>query len=473
MSFLNLEFLAGFTVFFYLYWFSAWNEFSKRLLIICASALFYFYFSGAFLFHFLFITSLNFLIARYFLSKPYGLKLGVGLNLANLFLFKYFYLFLALIGGIFGISELTLKPSANLLIARLLGLSDFDIILPATISYYTFQFISMQVDLSRKNAGTDLKFFDVLSYVFLFPVMIAGPILRFENALNGFHSASIDRKKMIDGLFLICKGVLKKSFLSDGLASIIYPVFSDPVQYSGSAILFTTYFFGLHLFLDFSGLTDMARGLGKLLGLELPENFKAPFFMNSFGDFWRRWHLTFSFWIRDYIYIPLGGSKAGRFRTYFNLVITFALGGLWHGANFNYAFWGIINGLFLVGERVFEENGWKLIPSVFPGPILKYLIVIHISMISWILFFTPNIQSAWSAVYRVLSFQPGRDLMYAETGIYAGLFTLLFHFEQEFPERFEFLQKWKPAVLPFLALFILLGLVYMSGRNMDFFYGKF
>ncbi|HNI98825.1 MAG TPA: hypothetical protein PL169_22360, partial [Leptospiraceae bacterium] len=103
MSFLNLEFLAGFTVFFYLYWFSAWNEFSKRLLIICASALFYFYFSGAFLFHFLFITSLNFLIARYFLSKPYGLKLGVGLNLANLFLFKYFYLFLALIGGIFGI----------------------------------------------------------------------------------------------------------------------------------------------------------------------------------------------------------------------------------------------------------------------------------------------------------------------------------------------------------------------------------
>ena len=212
----------------------------------------------------------------------------------------------------------------------------FEVILPATISYYTFQLISLSVDIHKKTIETPVSLYDVASYTLFFPVMIAGPITRYKELRANIDSPVLTKEDMFEGVWKILTGITKKVVLSDAIASIIYPIFREPELYSSLSILLTSYFFAIHLYLDFSGLTDTARGLGRLLGFNLPENFKAPFFLNSFSDFWRRWHLSFSFWIRDYIYIPLGGSRVSEMKGYFNLLVTFILGGLWHGASLNF-----------------------------------------------------------------------------------------------------------------------------------------
>ncbi|HNB99763.1 MAG TPA: MBOAT family O-acyltransferase, partial [Leptospiraceae bacterium] len=256
------------------------------------------------------------------------------------------------------------------------------------------------------------------------------------------------------------------------ITTIIYPVFKEPENYSGLSILLTSYFFAIHLYLDFSGLTDIARGLGRLLGYNLPENFKAPFLLNSFSDFWRRWHLSFSFWIRDYIYIPLGGSRVSEWRGYFNLLITFILGGLWHGASMNFMMWGFLTGLFLSLERFFELKQIKILPENKFKPFIKYLFVLHVYMISWILFFTTSLKAGFTVIWRVLTMKDGFPIGNLELGIYVTIFGMLFQLSEEYPEKFQWIQKIKPALLPIFSFIIVLLILNNSG-NKDFFYEKF
>lgn len=472
MSFLSLKFFISFLCFFYIYWnLPEGKPIFRRWALVLFSALFYYFFSFSFLLHYLAVISINFILYKFLFQKKFYLKIAVGFNLLNLFFFKYFYFFLQIIGNTLSISQLQSSEEVNLAISSLLGIPSFNIVLPATISYYTFQFISLAVDTKNGKYTQTIGFLDILSYALFFPVMIAGPILRIDQLTSQINSPTIDSNKMTQGFWLIARGLIKKSLIADNLLFIVSPIFQEPTQFSGLSLLLTTYFFGVLLYMDFSGLTDMARGIAKLIGFDLPENFKAPFFMTSFSDFWRRWHLTFSFWIRDYIYIPLGGSRVSEWRIYFNYIITFTLGGLWHGSNMNYALWGAINGFYLGVERFLEQKGWK-IPTFWGKQIIVYLLVLHLSMITWILFFTSDVSSALTIIERIFTLKSGMLIPEWETGLYGIVFTFLFHLGEDYSHKFLWLEKWKKFILPILGILLFLMLIEKSG-NIDFFYEKF
>lgn len=471
MSFLSLKFLTLLLLVYPVYW-NLKNR-HKRFLIILASCVFYAFFSVNFLLHLLLILAINFYLLHSFGQHKHYLKWVIAINLTNLGFFKYFYFLLQTIGHLLQIEALQQSSQLNQYISQLLNISGFEIVLPMTISYYTFQFISLAVDY-RKGLFKQPRWFEVASYILFFPIMIAGPILRFAQVRRQFYTPKMNQEDMLDGIWLILQGIFKKAVLASALTTNIYPIFASYEQYSATALLFTSYLIAINLFLDFSGLTDMARGIGKLFGFSLPENFKAPFFLNGFGDFWRRWHLTFSFWIRDYIYIPLGGSRCTPLRNHLNLIITFGLGGIWHGASAGFVLWGILTGIFISIERTLEQKKIRLIPKIpYIGPILKYILVIHIYFITWILFLAPGVREAMAIIMRIVTLQAGKSLLYIESSLYVMLFTLIFHFIQQWPQKFQVMGKFRQITIPVLSFIMLLALIANQGGNIDFAYGKF
>ncbi|TGK38645.1 MBOAT family protein [Leptospira gomenensis] len=472
MNFISIEFLLFFLIFYLIYW--NIPEKSRKYLLIGGSAVFYSFFSFNFLIHLIAVVVANWALYAYFREKSWYVKSAVVLNLFNLGLFKYFYLLMQFVGFAFSIPALQQKTALDAKLSSLFGVAGFEVLLPATISYYTFQLISLAVDSKRSDFSREITLSGIFSFVFFFPVMIAGPILRYEQVCDQWERPYLTPSKLTEGLWLFLRGLVKKGLLSAAVLPLIAPIFLSPGEYSGTALLLTCFLFALNLYFDFSGLTDMARGLGKLMGFDLPENFKAPFFFQSFGDLWRRWHLTFSYWIRDYIYIPLGGSRKGEWRTAINFLITFMLGGLWHGASLNFLFWGLLTGTYLSLERLFEVQKWKVLPEIpYLKPGIRYLFVLLVYSISWTFFFTPDFNSAVSSVARILSFQGGRSLSGLETGFYMLLFVIAFHVSEEWPERFSVPEKWRIRLLPVLGILILFVMVGMSAGNADFFYSRF
>ncbi|MBM9575696.1 MBOAT family protein [Leptospira sp. 201903070] len=472
MNFLSIEFLLFFLVFYLVYW--NVPEKSRKYLLIVGSAFFYSVFSFNFLIHLILVVFANWLLFYFLKEKSWYVKAAVGLNLLNLGLFKYFYLLMEFVGFVFSIPMLQEKTMLDAKLSSAFGLTGFEVVLPATISYYTFQLISLAVDSKREGFNKEISLSGIFSYVFFFPVMIAGPILRYDQVCDQFSAPSITPSKLTEGLWLFLRGLVKKGLLSAAVVPLIAPAFLSPKDYSGLALLLTCFLFAMNLYFDFSGLTDMARGLGKLMGFDLPENFRAPFFFQSFGDLWRRWHLTFSYWIRDYIYIPLGGSRKGELRTSVNFIVTFMLGGLWHGASLNFLFWGLLTGIYLSLERLFEVQKWKILPEIpYVKPTLRYLFVLLVYSISWTFFFTPDFTSAISSIGRILTFQRGQELTGLESGIYMLIFVVLFHISEEWPEKYSVPEKWRARMLPILGLVILFIMVGMNAGNADFFYSKF
>lgn len=472
MNFISIEFLLFFLTFYLIYW--NVPDKSRKYLLIAGSAIFYSVFSFNFLFHLILVVLANWFLFRFFYDKSWYVKSAVILNLLNLGLFKYFYLLMEFIGFVFSVPLLQEKVTLDAKVSSLFGLTGFEVVLPATISYYTFQLISFAVDSRKEGFDKNVGLTGFFSFIFFFPVMIAGPILRFDQVRNQFENPTMDPSKLIDGLWLFLRGLVKKGLLSAAILPLIAPAFLSPKDYSGIALLLTCFFFAANLYFDFSGLTDMARGIGKLMGFDLPENFKAPFFFQSFGDLWRRWHLTFSYWIRDYIYIPLGGSRKGEFRTSINFIVTFMLGGLWHGANLNFLIWGLLTGIYLSLERIFEVQNWKILPEIpYVKATLRYLFVLLVYSISWTFFFTPDFNSAISSIGRILTFQNGQSLSGLETGFYMLVFVFLFHVGEEWPEKYSVPQVWRARLLPILGLLILFIMVGMNAGNADFFYSRF
>ncbi|WP_061248676.1 MBOAT family O-acyltransferase [Leptospira alstonii] len=472
MNFISIEFLLFFLAVYLIYW--NVPEKSRKYLLIVGSAFFYSAFSFNFLFHLILVVFANWLLYRYLYEKSWYVKSAVVFNLLNLGLFKYFYLLMEFVGFVFSISVLQEKTAIDSKFSALFGLAGFEVVLPATISYYTFQLISFAVDSKREGYNRNVGLTGFFSFIFFFPVMIAGPILRFDQVRDQFEAPTMTPTKLIDGLWLFVRGLVKKGLLSAAILPLIAPVFLSPRDYSGIALLLTCFLFAANLYFDFSGLTDMARGIGKLMGFDLPENFKAPFFFQNFGDLWRRWHLTFSYWIRDYIYIPLGGSRKGELRTAINFIVTFMLGGLWHGASLNFLIWGLLTGIYLALERLFEVRNWKILPEIpYIKAVLRYLFVLLVYSISWTFFFTPNFNSAISSIARILTFQSGQSLTGLETGAYMLIFVFLFHVGEEWPEKYSVPEKWRAGLLPILGLVILFIMVGMNAGNADFFYSRF
>jgi len=280
--------------------------------------------------------------------------------------FKYFYFIVE-----------TLKLFSSWDVLYKISVNEFSIIpqiiLPLAISFYTFQIVAFHVDVYRNEVQALPSVQNYLLFIMFFPQLIAGPIVRHNELLPQLEEKkSPENIDITKGLGLIGVGIVKKVFIADFLSPVVSSISLNPESYDSLSILTSIYFFSLVVYCDFAGYTDLARGTALLLGFSLPFNFRGPFFQMSFTDHWKRWHLTLTSWIRDYIYIPLGGNKSGVYRTFINSIITFFLAGLWHGAGWGFAIWGFINGFALSMERlIFKDLNLVKEPATWANAVVN------------------------------------------------------------------------------------------------------
>lgn len=281
------------------------------------------------------------------------------------------------------------------------------VVLPVGISFYTFQTMSYSIDVYRRRLEPCRNIVDFATYVAYFPQLVAGPIERAHNLLPRLQRTdrTIGRAQIESGLGLILLGLVKKVVLADGVASIADKAFTDPASLSFLAVAAGVLAFSIQIYGDFSGYTDIARGVSRLLGVELLVNFRQPYLARNITEFWRQWHISLSNWLRDYLYIPLGGNRRGRTLTIVNLVITMLLGGLWHGASWNFVVWGGLHGLYLVAHRVTRAGrvstdlpGWRDLPAIG--------LTFGVVSMTWIFFRAADFGTA-ADVFRGLAFQSG------------------------------------------------------------------
>jgi D-alanyl-lipoteichoic acid acyltransferase DltB (MBOAT superfamily) len=300
--------------------------------------------------------------------------LSVVVNLGALCVFKYYPLIAR-----------TLAPVG-------LHLPALSLTLPLAISFYTFESMSYTIDVYRRRLEPVRSPIHLALFITWFPHLIAGPIIRPSELVPQLDQITpITRQRFFGGLSLMLVGYAKKLLGADWLATVAEPVFRDPGSYTSLELAIGVYAYAFQIYLDFSGYTDIARGASRWFGIELPKNFDAPYLATSVTDFWRRWHMTLSHWLRDYLYIPLGGNRLGAFRTYANLMVTMLLGGLWHGASWTFVFWGGLHGLALAVERALGVRAQS-----YRGPELwlRRIVTFHLVCLAWIFFRAPTFDIA-------------------------------------------------------------------------------
>ncbi len=350
MLFNSLDFAVFFPVFFVLYWLVAKRITLRNVLILASSYLFYGWWDWRFLFLIIASSFVDFFIGKklYETEKKKTRKtlllISLVFNLGLLFYFKYTNFFIdsfiesfRFFGG--SIDSFTLK-----------------IVLPVGISFYTFQTLSYTIDVYRKQLKPTKDWLAFFSFVAFFPQLVAGPIERASHLLPQFYKTyKFDYQKMRSGFLLIAFGLFKKMVIADRLSILVNQVYNNPSDYSGSSLLVATVFFAFQIYCDFSGYSDIAIGIARSLGFDLMKNFDSPYFSKSITEFWRRWHISLSTWFRDYVYIPLGGSRDGKYKTYLNLFLVFVVSGLWHGAAITFVIWGFIHGIIIVLEKATKK----------------------------------------------------------------------------------------------------------------------
>lgn len=384
MQFNSIDFLVFFGVFL-LAWYLVRNRLTARnWLIVLASYLFYSWWDYRFTSLLLFSSVIDYYVAlgmdarrkRVDRERDTGITLlllvSLVTNLGVLFFFKYFDFF---------------RESTRLLLAQMgveVHWTGLQFVLPVGISFYTFQTLSYTIDVYRGELAPARNLVQFMAYVSFFPQLVAGPIERAAHLLPQMTRRLIITLPMIEsGVWLFIWGMFKKVVLADGFSHLVDPVFRI-IQPEASQTLIATTAFALQIYCDFSGYTDMARGLARILGFELMLNFNLPYFATSVQDFWRRWHISLSTWLRDYLYLPLGGNRRGGGRTYLNLLIVMLLGGLWHGAAWNFVAWGLWQAMGLIVNRFWVE---KISARRFtlPGGI-AWLLTMAFTLYGWLLF---------------------------------------------------------------------------------------
>ena len=306
------------------------------------------------------------------------LVLSLGFNLSLLGFFKYFNFFADSLHDVFG----ALGWNLDFLTLRIL--------LPVGISFYTFVTMSYVIDVYRREIPATRDLLDFAVFVAFFPHLVAGPILRASNLLSQIDSPRrITPEQIRDGAWLIAWGYFQKIYVADNLAALVNGIFDPGAPQSGVNILLGVYAFAFQIYGDFAGYTNIARGTSKLMGIELIENFRFPYLVRTPQAFWRNWHISLSTWLRDYLYIPLGGSRGSEWQTRRNLFITMVLGGLWHGAAWTFVLWGIYHGLLLIAYRAAERAAWirQVVAGAHPvSRIVSWAVMFHITCYGWLIF---------------------------------------------------------------------------------------
>lgn len=379
MNFTSLDFLLFLAVVFPAFFLTPQRF--RNYIILAASCYFYGYWSIKYLLLLLTVMAIDYVVAIQIeaneraAARKAWLLISLISNLGILFFFKYFNFALETV------AEVTNRT-----------IPAWSIILPFGISFYTFHAISYVVDVYRRQIPAERSFVNYSCYVIFFPQLVAGPIARASHLLHQFREKQFIRlQNIIDGGYLIARGFILKLVLADRLAGFVDSQLTDAPNRNEMLVAQTVYFFAFQIYFDFSGYTDIARGVAKLFDFELVKNFERPYFAASITDFWRRWHISLSTWLRDYLYIPLGGNRWGQLFTYRNLMLTMLLGGIWHGAGINFAIWGLLHGGYLAVERAFGDKKWSL--ALLPKPI-KVLLTFHLVCFAWIFFRSGSLQVA-------------------------------------------------------------------------------
>ena len=377
---------------------------SLRILYVIAFSLYFYYkSSGIYFLLLLFSAVADYLIAHAIDSSQSNrerkgwVTLSVVINLGMLAYFKYTNFFIEMANSLVGEGFLQFQ----------------NIFLPVGISFFVFQSMSYTIDVYRGTLRPLNRFFDYLFYLSFFPQVLAGPIVRARDFLPQIRKPLMVTRQMFGvGVSLILVGLIKKAIISDYISlNFVDRIFDEPALYSGFECLMGIYGYALQIYCDFSGYSDMAIGIALLLGFKFPKNFDAPYKSATITEFWRRWHISLSNWLRDYLYISLGGNRKGRWRTYLNLLITMVLGGLWHGAAVRFILWGALHGVALAVHKLWLEvvPGSKALGKDMT-PVMRVLgwfLTFNIVCLGWLLFRAEDMQIVHLMLYQIFhSFSP-------------------------------------------------------------------
>jgi alginate O-acetyltransferase complex protein AlgI len=398
MVFSSLTFLYIFLPLVLILNFIIQNKFKNALLLI-ASIVFYAW--GGVSYTLLLIISIvfNFITGKLIgnnLGTPRSriyLTLGIIINLGFLGVFKY---------GNFIIQNInTLLESTGISFS----IEDPGILLPIGISFYTFQALSYLIDVFKRTTPVQNNFIDLALYISLFPQLIAGPIVRYNDIAEQLSSRQNNSANFVSGIERFVIGLGKKVLIANQFALLADTAFSIAPQNLSTFIAWAGIIaYSLQIYFDFSGYSDMAIGLGRMFGFRILENFNFPYIAKSIREFWRRWHISLSNWFRDYLYIPLGGNRKGNHRTYFNLLIVFFITGIWHGASWNFVAWGMLHGLFMITEKLGLD---KILKKVWKP--LQHIYTLFVVMMAWVLFRADDFTHAWG-YYRAMFSNQSTDL---------------------------------------------------------------
>ncbi len=456
MLFNSVSFLVFFVFVLVVFW--RLQGRNRKFFLLASSLFFYGWWDWRFLFHFVGITLVSYVFVRLLLGRRSRalLTCAVGLNLANLIFFKYTNSVLLIVADQFGLSgALVVKERLS-------------IVLPLAISFYTFQIVAFLVDVYRGQVR-DASVWDFLVFILFFPQLIAGPIMRHSDFMDQLDRPTVDENSAPEGMFLLGLGLAKKVIIADGIAAIIDPVWVSPREYSASANVLAALGFTVQVFCDFSGYTDMARGMARLLGYRIPENFYAPYLAGSFADLWKRWHVTLSTWLRDYLYIPLGGSRVSAWRLHANILIVMCLGGLWHGNNYTFFIWGFLHGLALVLEKLAGAEQPSEHRFVHAG---RVVLVYTWFVVGAVFFRAPDLTRAFDVFQSVA--REGKDLTQAQALLEllaAGWLLVVLQYHMQAVTRFVVARhRW---LLPLISLVVYFMIARIERGTGEFIYFQF
>lgn len=405
MLFNSFEYLVFLPTVFVMYWF-IFSKYIKwqNLLLLIVSYVFYGWWDWRFLSLIVFSSIVDYFCglaiekARQQKIKKRWLSLSMLVNLGFLGVFKYFNFFSKELAT--SISSLGYELDALTL----------DIVLPVGISFYTFQTMSYTIDVYRNKLKPTKDIISFFAFVSFFPQLVAGPIERATNLLPQFYKKrTFNYKNATDGLRQILWGLFKKMVIADNCAIIVNQVFENQADYSGSSLLLAAVFFAFQIYGDFSGYSDIAIGTARLFGFNLMQNFAFPYFSRDIAEFWRRWHISLSTWFRDYLYIPLGGSRGGTWMKVKNTFIIFLVSGFWHGANWTFLAWGFLNALYFLPLLLRNKNRThidtasegKLFVSLKEG--FQIVITFSLTVLAWVFFRAASISEATEYLYGIVS----------------------------------------------------------------------
>ena len=396
MLFNSIEFAIFLPIVFFLYWFVInKNLKAQNLLVLISSYIFYGWWDWRFLSLIIFSSFTDYSVGIALSKEKNSTKrkllllTSIFVNIGFLGFFKYWNFFAESFADAFTLFGNNFEPDR------------LNIILPVGISFYTFQTLSYSIDVYRRKVEPTKDIIAFFSFVSFFPQLVAGPIERATNLFPQFYiKRQFDYKKAVDGMRQILWGLFKKMVIADNCAGFVNDFFANSADYSGSALLLGAIFFAFQIYCDFSGYSDIAIGTARLLGFNLMRNFAFPYFSRDIAEFWRRWHISLSTWFRDYVYIPLGGSRGDCWMKTRNTFVVFLVSGFWHGANWTFIAWGFINALYFLPLLLLKQNRrhtnnvaeGRLFPNI--KELLQICATFFITVIAWIFFRAENINHA-------------------------------------------------------------------------------